>query len=408
MKKNGMLIILGWLVVSGTLHAQDWLRWRGEGGQNHASSLPQPLQGTVAVTWEAQVGKGHASVVIHENKVYTLGNTLAIKGRDTTEQDVVVCLNAATGAPLWKHVYDCPAGSWAGPRATPLWDQDRLYTLSRAGHLFCLDANTGKPIWQKQLVDEGLSRAPEWGFSGSPVTEGGTLYLNAGLSGLALDKRTGDVIWKSAKKEAGHGTPVLFTHEGQRQLALMGRGMLYVMDAASGRVLWTRIKSEDCYTDPLIIGNDMLLATYRGGSERLRLTDGEPQVIWANPQTRTGNWQTLTLHQQHGYAPRSLGETQLFQCIHIESGQIRWAENLGDWGAMTLAGDQLVIVTGNGELIIAPATPEGFKPILRKRFVQLPPFSRGMDHVVWTHPVWINGRLYVRTTHGRLFCLKLN
>jgi len=409
MNYNKGIAILFLLLCSQTVPAQNWTRWRGAGGQNHSTPIVVNEESRVTTQWTARVGAGSSTVLVRDAKVYTFGNKRIIQGADTTFQDEVACLDATSGTVLWRHRYPCPSKRWSGPNATPFLDGGRLYTLSRMGDLFCLNAGTGAIIWQRQLVDEGFSLVPAWGFAGSPIVEGAHLYLNAGQWGLALEKRTGSVKWKSPAEKAGHGSPVFFNYKDQRQMALMGKAMLYVVNPASGQVIWSREKNDETYTDPIIMGDVMLVTSFRPGCELLKLTDQGPKVVWESSTTKTSSWQTLTLKGHYGYAPHSQQRKQTFQCIDTRTGMLKWAEPLGDWGALTLAGDQLIMITGDGELIIAPATPEGFKPVFRERFVQLPPFKPGVsEEVIWTHPVWANGRIYVRTTKGQLFCLAVD
>src|SRR5438876_1998073 len=142
------------------LHAADWPQWRGpardgissETGwrQNWPASGPRRL-------WTARVGEGFSSVAVKGSRVYTMGNE--------GDKDTVFCLAAATGRPLWQFKYPCPAGDEGGTRATPTVDGDRLYTLSREGQAFCLNAATGARIWAKDLQRETGASAPRWGFA---------------------------------------------------------------------------------------------------------------------------------------------------------------------------------------------------------------------------------------------------
>ena len=86
---------------------------------------------------------------------------------------------------------------------------NRVFTLSRKGDIFCLDAKTGKIVWSKNLAKELGAEIPTWGFAGSPFVEKNLLLLNVGSHGTALDKTTGKVIWTSDKTPSGYSTAVL-------------------------------------------------------------------------------------------------------------------------------------------------------------------------------------------------------
>ncbi len=119
-----------------------------------------------------------------------MGNA-KVDGRST---DSVVCLRAATGAEVWRHSYPCRAGSFAGPRATPAFADGRLYTVSREGHLHCLDAATGEVRWRVDLVADANAAVPTWGIASSPIVEGELLLVNVGRYGIALKRSSGEIV----------------------------------------------------------------------------------------------------------------------------------------------------------------------------------------------------------------------
>src|SRR5262249_49798899 len=149
--------------------------------------------------WTAQVGEGYSSVAVKDGRLYTMGNA---GGKDT-----VYCLDAGTGRTLWRFSYPCPAGDQGGTRATPTVEGDRLYTLSREGQAFCLNAASGAKVWGKDLARETGAESPRWGFAGSPLVYGKLVIYNVGSAGTALDRSTGRVVWKSASHVAGYASP---------------------------------------------------------------------------------------------------------------------------------------------------------------------------------------------------------
>src|SRR5207249_3664454 len=113
-----------------------------------------------------------------------------------------------------------------GPNATPTVDGNAVYTFSRKGHVFALDAEAGNVIWSKNIHDELGLRIPSWGFSGSPLVDGKLLIINAGPAGTALDKATGKVVWSSGKESAGYSSPVPFRRANARRAALLHQSAL--------------------------------------------------------------------------------------------------------------------------------------------------------------------------------------
>jgi outer membrane protein assembly factor BamB len=176
---NRLLCLISCALFQLAVSAADWPRWRGP---NHNGISAEtgwvsswPAEGPKKL-WENKVGVGYSSVAVSKGRVYTMGNT--------DDVDTIWCYDAQTGAVVWKHEYPCSANDpngFKGTRCTPTVDDDRVYTLSRHGHFFCLDANGGKVRWAKNLVDDFAGKEPRhgsnlenegWGYSGSSKPAG--------------------------------------------------------------------------------------------------------------------------------------------------------------------------------------------------------------------------------------------
>src|SRR5437867_1682898 len=144
------LLALGLLGAAALpVEAADWPQWRGprrDGISSEAGWLLRWPAGGPRRLWTARVGEGFSSVAVKGGRLYTMGNV--------GDKDTVYCLAASTGRVLWKYSYPCPAGDQSGTRATPTVDENRVYTLSREGQAFCLDASSGARLWGKDLGRE--------------------------------------------------------------------------------------------------------------------------------------------------------------------------------------------------------------------------------------------------------------
>src|SRR6185437_10576233 len=140
----------------------------------------------------------------------------------------VLCLEETTGKILWTHAYDADytMSYSAGPRATPVVEGDRVYTLGGEGDLICLDVHSGKPIWNRKLSTEATP-TPVWGFSGHPLIDGDRLIcLTSGqdpATGMgvitAFNKKTGAILWTAlSAREPGYSPPQIIEAGGARQL----------------------------------------------------------------------------------------------------------------------------------------------------------------------------------------------
>ena len=152
--------------------------------------------------WRASVGTGFSSIAVSGGRAYTMGNTGSKDIDEKEHKDIIFCFDAKTGEEKWRYPYPCPLNPKnheGGPSATPTVEGDRVYTLSKKGHVFCLNAKTGKVIWQKNLKEELGIELPTWDLAGSGLVVKDLLIFNAGTSGIALNKKTGEMVTKKIR-----------------------------------------------------------------------------------------------------------------------------------------------------------------------------------------------------------------
>ncbi len=393
-------VAAAWLVAASSsfVGADDWPQWRGprrDGISAETGWLDRWPEGGPRVLWTAEVGTGFSSFAVAAGRVYTLGNS------DNT--DTVFCLNADTGAGVWKHSYPSdlePKYFEGGPTSTPTVDGDRVYTLGRWGDAFCFEAASGKVVWSKNLQKATGLPVPGWGFGGSPCVQGDLLLLNLGESGAALEKATGKGVWKSAAGEAGYSTPVP-VRRGDEEFLLVSSGKAYAaVDPRTGREAW-RLPWATEYganaADPIVSGDTVFVSSgYGKGAALLRWEKGEPAVLWQSKVLRAQmNPCVLLGGFLYGVDGNTTDRTKL-KCIELSTGAEKWAEPIVGSGAVSAADGRLIVLSGEGELKVAPATPEGFKPSGR---------ANVLTGKCWTVPVLANGRIYVRNADGHVVCL---
>jgi outer membrane protein assembly factor BamB len=335
---------------------------------------------------------------VAEGRVFTLGN------RDAT--DTVFAFDALTGRELWKYSYPCPLDDKyheGGPYSTPTLDGNHVFTLSKRAHLFCFDAASGRVLWQTNLMG-GLGVAkPEWGFAGSPLVEGDLLLLNVGDAGTAVDKRKGKVVWTSGKTLAGYATPVPFESGGTRAAAIFSGTSLVGVRVKDGRELWRFPWVERwkiTAADPIPVGADKLfICTFGKGGALLRLGPGGPAVVWEN-KNMANHFNSCVLLEGHLYGVRGNTDEPAkdLRCLDAETGDVKWKyEGLG-LGSLMAADGKLIVLSDRGELVVAEASPAGFKPLAR---------AQVLGGKCWTVPVLSHGLLYCRNARGGLVALDL-
>ncbi len=384
----------------------DWPNWRGPQKNGISSetdwSCDWPAQGPT-VLWQEQVGIGFSSVTVCQERAYTMGNT-GKKGtaQFPAHQDVVYCFDAETGQKLWEHSYASdlkPNGYEGGTSATPTIANGCVYTLSKHGLVFCLNAISGEIIWQRDLVKEFGIELPTWGLSSSPLLIGNTVVLNAGTHGLALSQADGALVWSTGKGKAGYSTPVEYQIEGMDCLALFGLDMLAGIKAHTGEVLWKipwKARYDENIADPIIHNGHMFVSSFLGA--RCSLFQIERNGLnerWQHKDLL--NWlNSSVLWQGHVYGVDA--KKKALKCLNLNTGEIQWTYPKVGLGSLMMADGKLIVLTEKGQLLIAQASPREFKPVGKANI---------LTSKCWTVPVLSQGRLYARNAEGDLVCLKM-
>jgi outer membrane protein assembly factor BamB len=392
--------ITGVLLHLQPLAGADWPRWRGPYGTG-VSTDALPIQawsaGGPPVVWTNAVGTGFSSLAVSQGRVYTLGNT--------TNVDTVFCLAADTGTVRWRYSYASeldPNLYEGGPSTTPTVESNRVYTLGKWGDLFCFEADTGTILWRTNLVRDLGIAPPDWGFAGSPVVEGNQLLLNAGGSGLSLDKLNGRLQWLSNTNRAGYSTPVVYDQDGVRAMLLFGRRAVQAAALADGHLLWSHFwttANDMNIADPIVFAGGFFVSSYRRSATLLDVVGTSTAAVWQNsnlsvhlsPGLQLGNY----LYAFHGEADVA-GQGEL-RCLDLTTGNLKWAAPLVV-GSVISADNKLLALSGTGELVLAEVRSDIYRELAR---------AQVLEGKCWTPPAYADGRLYARNAAGRVVALAI-
>jgi outer membrane protein assembly factor BamB len=379
----------------------DWAEYRGpnrDGVSTESGWAATWPPGGPKVLWKTSVGVGYSSVSVSHGMVYTLGNA---RGKDT-----VYCFDAATGKTVWQYSYPCADGIQPGTRMTPTVDGDRVYIYSREGNLFCLDAAGGQVKWSKNVVEALKAKSPRYGYGCSPLVFGEMLILETGAEAgsiVALDKMSGKVLWQSGKETCGFTSPMVVRVGGRDRIVMFCGTALVGLDAKTGEQLWREpweiIYPNTCAT-PVVAGTRVFISTgYKGGGQLFDIAEDKPRLLWKTDQMNN-LFSTCVLWKGHLYGFDGDREGPAFlRCLDFETGSVKWShEGLGK-GTLMIADGKLIMMSDSGELVIAEATPDGYKELSRVKV---------LEGLCWTVPVLSHGRIYCRSLKGELVALDVH
>ena len=413
-----------------------WPKWRGPTGDGISTETdwnPEVLADGPEILWELDIGTGYSNVAILNNRLYTLGYISKEK------VGYVYCLAADSGKEIWRQPY---LGEKPGaPQPSPVIDGDYLYVLSSEGILMCLAARNGKVQWSKDIISEFGVVKPFFAFGGSPVVAGELIILTANSSGLALDKKTGSVVWESAKPPSigdlvvlnvgftsgvSYSTPVLYHREGKQYAIISGWKGLHSVDVETGEVHWLyewELYSGGQIADPLIFDDKVFIVPGgRPDGVLLDIAGDDPSVLWMNRELKSECASPVLIDGYfYVYDGKPGAGRDNLKCINAQTGQIMWETRIFKeiWQypkdfdvkvvdpkmevpSFTAAHGYLIILEGNGTLRIAEATPTTYKEISSAAII------KGYGHQFWTHPVLYNGKIYCRDFRGPLICVDVS
>jgi len=378
-----------------TAATDDWPRWRGpnaDGVSAESDWDPTSLATEPRVVWSINVGPGHSAPAVRGRNLYTMGNV--------DDEDIVYCLNAETGAEIWRRGYGSPPGEYGGPRATPVLAGERLYTVSRWGQVVCLDASSGRLEWWRKLSDLGI-HLPKWGVSGSPRVHGNAVILNAGSHGVALDATTGETIWASPPGTGGYATPVVFPRNGRDCVAIFAAKGLSLVDVANGSKILSYPWSTDYdvnAADPVVSGTRVFVSSgYETGCALLDVGGEQATKVWRNKRMRN-QFSSSVLIDGHLYGVDGNTGRGALTCLRFADGERVWAQK-GGYEALMAADGKLIAIDKTGALVVANASPSAYQELARAKVLP----SKGAKF--WTAPVLANGRIYCRNSKGDLACV---
>jgi outer membrane protein assembly factor BamB len=394
--------------------ATDWPQYLGptRNGEYSGQTLAArwPADGPRKV-WQKPVGEGFAGPVV-------AGNRLILFHRIKNEE-IVEALDSRTGEGQWRYAYPTSYrddfGFDEGPRAVPVVISGRVYTFGAEGQLSAIDLTTGKKVWNIDTAARFNVRKGFFGAAGSPLVENGRVIANIGgrdggkgAGIVAFDANTGAVLWAATDHEASYSSPVSATFGGQPTAVFFTRNGLVGLDPATGAIRFqkqwrSRTAASVNAATPLIVGDTIFVsATYETGAAAFRVQGNQLVELWSGDEILSNHYATSVYSNGYLYGFHGRQEfNPSFRAVDLKTGSVKWNVDGFHAGSVTLIGDRLLILKETGELIMAAASPQAFRPIAQARI--LPQTVRSL-------PALADGFLYARNndTHKDvLVCLDL-
>lgn len=401
LRVNPAFFFFTFLLAADFSFSADWPRFRGPNFDGISTEPGLRTSGEAKQLWSAELELGYSSPVIASGHVIISGHGKKDKN------DALYCFDESTGQVKWVHNYEQELGNLyfqGGTTGSATIDGGRVYFFSRDGDLFCLDLHTGKEIWHKQLAKDLGYEKPTWGFAGSPLVWGDRLFINAGAGGLCLNKADGSIMWKSANEAAGYSSPYPVTIGDARFVFFSNKRAYVCVDAGSGAQQW-EMKWMTRYgvnaPDPIASNGTVFLSTgYGKGAILLKWAgQGTPEKVWQNRDMQTQmNSCVLIDGYLYGISGNESQDGTGLRCVEYSTGAVKWTDPSIAHGAAVAVQRNLLVVTEDGELQVAPVSPIAYRPTFRQKVI---------DAKVWTVPVYANGRVYCRNSAGRMVVLDM-
>ncbi len=391
----GIALVVGMTMAPAPTAGQDTPQWRGPNRDGSVVGFDVPAAWPEGLTrqWTIDVGFGYATPLLVGDRMYMFSR----QGDD----EVMRALDPATGETVWRSSYPAPFQMMPatrvhgpGPKSTPAYADGRLFTLGISGIVTAWDASDGSRLWQRPAD----AVEPLYHTGQSPLVDGDHVILHVGGQDAgaltAFDAATGEAQWSWDGDGPAYGSPVIAEVEGVRQVITFTQENLVGVAADTGQLLWSRpftTPSTTTSQTPQIYEGDVIQTGRANGVTRFRI------VREGNAWTTEDVWRTdeVGLHMTNPvvvdgvlYGLSHLNSGQYFG-LDLDTGEVLWtsAPRQAENAAILNAGDTIVSLQDDAELVVLPSSRTGFEPVQRYEVA---------ESATWTQPTLVGNRVYVK------------
>ena len=372
-----------------------WTSLRGpkrDGKYDEASVATNWPANGLPVLWKQPVGVGHASFAVADGKAYTI--------EQRRGQEVVAAYDVTNGRELWTQKWgaEFTDSTGDGPRATPTWEQGRLYALGATGELRCLDASNGSVIWGKNILSDNGAQNLPWAMAASPlIVDDKVIVLPGGTGGksvVAYNKNTGAPVWKVLNDTQAYVSPMLVELAGRRQIVVVSSSRVVGLAPENGALLWSYgwdTQNGINVSQPIVVDqNRFFISSGYGKGAALVEVKGSgnsftASTVWENMNMKN-KFNSSVLHNGYVYGL----DEGILVCLDVNTGERKWKEGRYGYGQVILAGDHLIVSSDQGDIALVKASPD--------RYTELARF-KAVEGQTWNYPAIAEGRLLVRNSN---------
>ena len=393
-----LALAFSFLFIYGSEGFDQWTQWRGTNRDGIANNIfPGTWPKDLTKKWEIRIGSGHSSPVVWKDRAFIFSRE--------GEEEVVRAVDIATGTVVWRSHYSAPynvypgaAGHGAGPKSTPVFSDNRLFTLGVSGILSAFDAQTGSLKWQKKFDGKFPEAAPPFGASMSPLVAENLLIAHVGghKGGalIAFEAESGKEKWTLTGEGPSYSSPIIVKLHGVQQVVTQAHRKIIGVDLLTGKLLWSIPFVTPCdqnIVTPLLAGELMVFSSLDTGTFAVRVQ--KKADVWTTEKA----WEIhdISMYMSSplyidgkivGMSHRKQGQ---FFAIDAKSGAILWtsAGKIAENAALVGNRETIVILKDDGELQVVPSQAKEFKVIKTYNV------SRTST---WAHPVPVTSGLLIK------------
>ena len=389
------------LAMSLTIFAEEynWPFWRGGPEGNSVSTEkgwnPKAIENP-KVLWKKELGVGYSQVHIWGKYMVSQGFV--------APNNVVYCYDEATAKELWTFKYKNSWGTdkYKGSTQTPIIFRNKVYVVSRDSDLYCLNIETGKVIWHKNIMKEYKVTIRDRGYCTEIKTyKDDKLFLNTGKNGTLIEADTGKTIY-SEPGDTRYGVPVFYKVDGRDAAVMWGPKQCFAIDLETGKRLWDypwKSNGADMNApDQLVIGNRFFLTAHKHPGEMIEVNGKDVKKVWGTEHMEC-EFTCPVYIDGYIYGTHGRNGTKAkFNCIDAKTGELQWSAPLG-FGNFNIVDNKFIFNSERCELTIFEVNP--------KKFVKIASGKVDIPRKLWAPPVLCRGKLYIKSSTGTLVCIDM-